>query len=204
MESEDEMKRTQRGPTWGGWSAGLIGAAVLAAPGVSGGAGEDSAPATEKTTTTGRYACLDTANRAELHIDLASGEKGVWQSELTLTVQDGDSELRGAVYDVDKANAKRQKPPQLRLKAKPLDGGQRSELLQGLATALKKPEEPADCPDSTPQNVKLSWICVEGESRTSGNLSLEAERCAPKAKGYTRAVGVADWAVASLKRFGAR
>jgi hypothetical protein len=90
------------------------------------------------------------------------------------------------------------------LKTKLLDGGQRTELLQGLETALKKPEEKVDCPVSTPQNVKLSWVCVDGETRTAGNLSLESERCPAKTKGYTRAVGVADWAVTSLKRYGAR
>jgi len=200
------MKRAQR---WRRLIGGVVGAVALAAPGVSAGAGEDPPPAPEKVKSTGRYACLDTASRAELHVDLASGENGAWQSELTLTVQDGDSQLQGAVFDVekvtttDKATTKR-KPPQLRLKTKLLDGGQRTELLQGLETALKKPEEKVDCPVSTPQNVKLSWVCVDGETRTAGNLSLESERCPAKTKGYTRAVGVADWAVTSLKRYGAR
>jgi hypothetical protein len=130
----------------------------------------------------GRYACLETATRAELHVDLASGENGVWQSELTLTVQDGGSEL---------------------LKAKALDGEQRSELLQGLAAALNQPEEPLDCPVSTPQNVRLSWVCVQGETQSSGNMSFESNRCPPKSKGYTHAVGVADWVVTSLRRYGA-
>lgn len=187
-----------------GWIIGTIGAVGLAALGMSGSAGGAPATTGDGSWSTGRYACVDTATRAELHVDLASGENGAWQSELTLTVQDGDSELRGAVYDVDKAGAKRQKPPQLRLKAKALDGGQRTELLKGLAAALSQPEQPVDCPVSTPQNAKLSWVCVQGETRTSGSLSLASERCPATSKGYTRAVGVADWAVTSLKRFGAR
>jgi hypothetical protein len=183
--------------------AGLIGAVGLAALGVSGSAGGAPAAA-EGAWHAARYACVDTATRGELHVDLASGENGTWQSELTLTVQDGDSELRGAVYDVEKTGAKRQKPPQLKLKAKALDGEQRAQLLQGLAAAVNQNEEQLDCPDSTPQNAKLSWVCVQGESRSSGNLSFASERCPPKSKGYTRAVGIADWALSSLKRFGAR
>jgi hypothetical protein len=198
------MEQTQIPRRWRRWITWTAGASVLAALGASGGARAAPATSTEGAPSMGRYACLHTATRAELVVDLATGENGAWRSELTLTVHNRDIELHGAVYDVDKLSAKRQKPPQLRLKAKALDSDQRSELLQGLAAALNQPEEPLDCAVSAPQNVKLSWVCFQGETQTRGNMSFESARCLSISKGYTRAVGVADWVLTSLRRYGAR
>jgi hypothetical protein len=153
-----------------------------------------------------RFACLETTNGGDLRVELAHGDGDAsWQGYLQILFGNGDAELSGALYDVGRLKPKqKQPPPQLRLKVKALTDAQRAALLQGLAAAVNRPDEELECLSPLEATATLTWSCARQNARNVGNLAYKSTACVPKAKAYTRATGIADWAVAVLKRHGGR
>jgi hypothetical protein len=153
--------------------------------------------------------CLETATEGQLDVVLCEGDIGFWRKDLTLKIHDGVATLGGAFDDLDsvkKGTSKRKDPPRLRLKARALDAGQRAGLLKGLRAVIGRPEERHHCWSSGTQTAQLTWTCGGPRAKSSGSLSFDGDQCVSWTKddGYTRAFGITDWAVAQLRRYGAR
>ena len=150
------------------------------------------------------YACFETATGSELRVDLGAGENGVWKGELVVTTLGGATEIAGTVFDTSKVTGKGRKPTKLRLKAKPITDAQRTELINSLTEATTRTEESPTCESPVPHAAKVTWSCSTDNKKTGGDQSFDGDRCGAKANGYPRAVAIADWAVAVLKRHGGR
>jgi hypothetical protein len=187
---------------------GGVAALALIAVADTGTAAPDAAAPTPSPQGAGGLACLETATEGQLDVELCEGDIGFWRKDLSLKIHKGIGELSGVFDDLDsvaKQTSKRRDAPRLRLKGKALNAGQRAELLKGLRVAIDRPEERHRCWSSGSQTAKLTWTCA-GPGAKSGSLSFDGDQCVSweKGDGYTKAFGVTDWAVAELRRHGAR
>ena len=141
------------------------------------------------------FTCLETAANADLDVKLEVGDIGFTQSEVKLTIRKGKSVLTGGVDGPART---------VKLSEKPLRPSERIELLRGLTAATIRPERPSSCWSSVTQTVDVTWSC-DGRS-PGGHVSFTSKECGPHAagaapsEGYARALGIAEWADALLKR----
>ena len=153
------------------------------------------------------FACLGTTTEGDLNVEIdVRGDFATSQSGLHLAVHQGATTLDGLLDQVRSTT---------RVEAKALSAVERARLLEEIAALTTRAEEPSRCWSTTKESVDLTWRCATEGPDLHGRLSFQGDMCASpdvaaadaKVFGrpltpprYARAIGIAAWATALLKR----
>jgi photosystem II stability/assembly factor-like uncharacterized protein len=158
------------------------------------------------------FACLDRASEGVLNVEFdVEGCFGGSHSGLSLRISKGVATLSGTIDHPASSSSQIDRVALL--------PAERARLLQGVAAAATRLEEPSDCRDTTTHKAEVSWRCESPTPKGEGRLAFTTNACdeaglaegvgastsfGGRPGGYARALGIVAWAREALNRHGAR
>jgi len=166
----------------------------------------------KKVSSASPFACLDRASEGLLNVDFGvEGCFGGSHSGLSLRISKGVAMLSGTIdHPASKSS---------QVDGKVLTSTERARLLQGIAAAATRLEEPSECRETTKHDAEVTWHCDSPTPKVEGRLVFTSDACdgpglsesvgastrfGGRSGGYARAIGVSAWARQVLNTYGAR